>query len=121
MAGRLLHLGHKECKEVGHVSPRKSPELRHCGPLHPSIKLSLDALRSSALSHGHAALEVVGVQQEFRLLSQASAPSEGPHQGPLSLGSGEHFVHRGKNNKQHKLEITKIIQPVEMGKRRVYK
>lgn len=62
MAGRLLHLGHKECKEVGHVSPRKSPELRHCGPLRQSIKVSLGALRSSALSHGHAALEVVGVQ-----------------------------------------------------------
>lgn len=38
MAGGLLHLGHKECKEVGHVSPRKSPELRHCGSLHQSIR-----------------------------------------------------------------------------------
>lgn len=68
MAGGLLHLGHKECKEVGHVSPRKSPELRHCGSLHQSIKESLDTQRSSALSHGHAALDVAGVQQESRLL-----------------------------------------------------
>lgn len=30
-------------------------------------------------------------------------------------------MHGGKNNKQHKLEITKIIQPVEMGKQRVHK
>lgn len=69
MAGGLLHLGHKECKEVGHVSPRKAPELRHCGLLHQSIKESLDTLRSSALSHGHAALDLTSVQQESKLLS----------------------------------------------------
>lgn len=45
----------KEHKEVGHVLPRKSPELRGSGLLHRSLKESADTLRSDALNRGHPA------------------------------------------------------------------
>lgn len=38
------------------------------------------------------------------------------------MGPGERLVRRGKNDKQHsKLEITEVIQPVEIIKWRVHR